>query len=125
LPRRWGVQCAWRSRRKQKIDLVRAKVGARATIRNSRERAADVVGLYLAPPPNAVVLCVDEKPLGSGARTLTGLSQPAQWPHPNGDSHDYKRNGTTTLFAAFEVAAGKVTGSHKKRRRRKGSLAFM
>ena len=42
-----------------------------------------------------------------------------------GHSHDYKRNGTTTLFAAFEVATGKVKGSHKKRRRRKEFLAFM
>ena len=40
-------------------------------------------------------------------------------------SHDYKRHGTTTLFAAFEVATGKVTGAHKKRRRRKEFLAFM
>ena len=42
-----------------------------------------------------------------------------------GHSHDYKRHGTTTLFAAFEVATGKVTGAHKKRRRRKEFLAFM
>ena len=87
--------------------------------------AADAVGLYMAPPDNAVVICVDEKPSIQALERAQGYLKLPNGRTLTGHSHDYKRHGTTTLFAAFEVATGKVTGAHKKRRRRKEFLAFM
>src|SRR3954466_11091352 len=68
----------------------------------------DVVGLYLHPPEQAVVLCVNEKPqLQALQRTAPML--PVRPRHPEAASFDYLRHGTTTLFAALEVATGRVT----------------
>src|SRR3954449_4803976 len=68
----------------------------------------DVVGLYLHPPEQAVVLCVDEKPQIQ-ALERTGPTLPVRPGHPERQTFDYVRHGTTTLFAALEVATGKVT----------------
>jgi len=68
----------------------------------------DVVGLYLNPPEKAVVLCVDEKSQIQ-ALNRTAPILPLRPGLPEKATHDYKRNGTTTLFAALEVATGKVT----------------
>jgi hypothetical protein len=86
---------------------------------------ADVVGLYLAPPENAIVICVDEKPSIQALERAQGYLKLPNGRAMTGHSHDYKRNGTSTLFAAFEVATGKVTAAHKKRRRRIEFLDFM
>ena len=88
-------------------------------------KAADVVGLYLAPPENAIVICVDEKPSIQALERAQGYLKLPNGRALTGHSHDYKRNGTSTLFAAFEVATGKVTAAHKKRRRRVEFLDFM
>ena len=119
------VQYVWRSLRKQKIDLGGRKSWCESNDPQFATKAADVVGLYLAPPENAVVLCVDEKPSIQALARAQGYLKLPNGRTLTGHSHDYKRNGTTTLFAAFEVATGKVKGSHKKRRRRKEFLAFM
>jgi len=119
------VQYVWRSLRKQKIDLGGRKSWCESNDPQFAAKAADVVGLYLAPPANAVVLCVDEKPSIQALQRAQGYLKLPNGRTLTGHSHDYKRNGTTTLFAAFEVASGKVKGSHKKRRRRKEFLAFM
>ena len=71
-------------------------------------KVRDVVGLYLNPPTNAVVLCVDEK-AQIQALNRTASILPLRQGLPERAPHDYKRNGTTTLFAALEVATGKVT----------------
>ncbi|GAB3912453.1 IS630-like element ISMsm5 family transposase [Microlunatus endophyticus] len=71
-------------------------------------KVRDVVGLYLAPPQNAVVLCVDEKSQIQ-ALNRTAPILPVRPGLPEKATHDYKRNGTTTLFAALEVATGRVT----------------
>src|SRR3954464_11693080 len=71
-------------------------------------RVRDVVGLYLDPPENAIVLCVDEKSQIQ-ARNRTQPILPVRPGLPENATHDYKRNGTTTLFAALEVATGQVT----------------
>ena len=117
------VQYVWRSLRKQKIDLGGRKSWCESNDPEFSTKAADVVGLYLAPPENAVVLCVDEKPSIQALERAQGYLKLPNGRTLTGHSHDYKRNGTTTLFA--EVATGKVKGSHKKRRRRKEFLAFM
>ncbi|MDQ3095726.1 MAG: IS630 family transposase [Actinomycetota bacterium] len=87
-------------------------------------KVTDVVGLYLAPPENAVVLCVDEK---SQIQALdrTAPMLPMQPDLPERRTHDYKRNGTTTLFAALDIATGKVTAACKPRHRHQEFLAFL
>src|SRR5918997_4133345 len=84
----------------------------------------DVVGLYLHPPEKAVVLCVDEKPqIQALERTAAPL--PVRPGHPPAASFDYVRHGTTTLFAALEVATGKVTEACTQRHRHQEFLAFL
>ena len=67
-------------------------------------KAAEIVGLYMAPPENAIVICVDEKPSIQALERAQGYLRLANGRALTGQSHDYKRNGTSTLFAAFEVA---------------------
>jgi transposase len=84
----------------------------------------DVVGLYLHPPEKAVVLCVDEKPqVQALERTAPGL--PVVPGHPEAASFDYVRHGTTTLFAALEVATGQVTEACLPRHRHQEFLRFL
>jgi transposase len=87
-------------------------------------KVRDVVGLYLHPPEKAVVLCVDEKPqIQALERTAPVL--PVRPGHPAAASSDYIRHGTTTLFAALEVATGKVTEACTDRHRHQEFLAFL
>jgi transposase len=83
-----------------------------------------VVGLYLAPPQNAIVLCVDEK---SQIQALdrTAPILPMQRGLAERRSHDYVRHGTTTLFAALEIATGKVTAATRPRHRHQEFLRFL
>lgn len=87
-------------------------------------KVRDVVGLYLNPPEKAVVLCVDEK---SQIQALdrTAPMLPMRPGLPAKATHDYKRNGTATLFAALEVATGKVTDACHERHGKAEFLAFM
>ena len=87
-------------------------------------KVTDVIGLYLAPPQNAIVLCVDEKSQIQ-ALNRTQKTLPLQPRHPEQRTHDYVRHGTATLFAALEVATGKVTGQCKNRHRHQEFLAFL
>lgn len=88
-------------------------------------KAADVVGLYLSPPENAVVLCVDEKPHIQVLERAKGWLRLPNGKALNGFSHCYQRHGTSTLFAALEVATGQVQVGHYPRRRRREFLDFM
>ena len=87
-------------------------------------KVTDVVGLYLDPPQNAIVLCVDEK---SQIQALdrTAPMLPMQPGLSERRTHDYKRHGTSTLFAALEIATGRVTGACKPRHRHQEFLAFL
>ncbi|MFL6044276.1 MAG: IS630 family transposase, partial [Propionibacteriaceae bacterium] len=87
-------------------------------------KVTDVVGLYLSPPDNAIVLSVDEK---SQIQALdrTQKMLPMQPGHAERRTHDYVRHGTTTLFAALEVATGQVTGLCKPRHRHQEFLIFL
>jgi transposase len=87
-------------------------------------KVRDVVGLYLNPPSKAIVLCVDEK---SQIQALdrTAPILPMRPGLPEKATHDYKRNGTTTLFAALEVATGKVTDACYERHGKAEFLTFM
>ncbi len=87
-------------------------------------KVRDVVGLYLNPPDKAVVLCVDEKSqVQALERTQPVL--PLRPGIPEKRTHDYVRHGTTTLFAALEVATGKVTDACYPRHRHEEFLAFL
>ena len=84
----------------------------------------DVVGLYLNPPQQAIVLCVDEKSqIQALDRTQPGL--PIKKGRCGTMTHDYKRNGTTTLFAALETLEGKVVGECHQRHRHQEFLKFL
>ena len=87
-------------------------------------KVRDVVGLYLAPPENAVVICVDEKPqIQALERTRPVL--PMRPGIPERHTHDYIRHGTTALFAALEVATGTVTDACHPRHRHGEFLRFL
>jgi len=88
------------------------------------EKLTDVVGLYLNPPQKAMVLCVDEKSqIQALDRTQPGL--PLKKGRCGTMTHDYKRNGTTTLFAALEVLQGRVVGQCYERHRHQEFLKFL
>jgi transposase len=88
------------------------------------EKLTDVVGLYMNPPDRAVVLCVDEKSqIQALNRTQPGL--PMKKGRCGTRTHDYKRNGTTTLFAAWNVLDGTVIGECKARHRHQEFLQFL
>ena len=82
-------------------------------------------GLYLNPPENAVVLCMDEKPPIQILERVQGWIRLPDGRALNGFNHCSKRHGTTTLFAALEVASGDVQVGHYHRRRRREFLDFM
>jgi len=88
------------------------------------EKVQDVIGLYLDPPDKALVLSVDEKSqIQALDRTQPGL--PIKKGRAGTMTHDYKRNGTTTLFAALDVATGHVIGQCMKRHRHQEWLKFL
>ena len=95
------------------------------------DKVRDVVGLYLDPPDKALVLCVDESRRsrlirGSLLATATEDKRPV-WPVPvpSRMTHDYVRHGTTSLFAALEVASGSVIAQHYRRHRHQEFLRFL
>jgi len=88
------------------------------------EKVRDIVGLYLNPPDKAMVLCVDEKSqIQALDRTQPML--PLGLGYVEGVTHDYIRHGTTTLFAALDVATGKIIGRCKRRHRHQEFLQFL
>ncbi|MEK7754234.1 MAG: IS630 family transposase [Acidobacteriota bacterium] len=115
----------WRVLRRHGISLRRRRSWCISTDPAFAPKAADIIGLYLHPPENALVLAVDEKP------SIQALERAQGWIRlPNGKaltgfSHGYTRHGTTTLFAALDVATGQVKTGHYRRRRRREFLDFM
>lgn len=91
---------------------------------NFEEKLRDVVGLYMSPPGNAAIFCVDEKTsIQALDRTQPGL--PLKPGRCGTMTHDYKRNGTSTLFAALNPATGEVIGECKKKHRHQEFLSFI
>ena len=88
------------------------------------DKVRDVVGLYLNPPDHAVVLCVDEKSQVQALERSQPLL-PLGLGYAEGVTHDYKRHGTTTLFAALDVATGEVLTQCKPRHRHQEFLQFL
>jgi DDE superfamily endonuclease/Homeodomain-like domain len=119
------VQYVWRFLREHKIDLAARKSWCESNDPQFTAKAADVVGLYVDPPAKAIVLCVDEKPSIQALERAQGYLKLPNGRALTGQSHDYKRHGTTTLFAALEIATGRIIAAHSKRRRRVEFLGFM
>lgn len=115
----------WRVLKRHGIHLQRRRSWCVSTDPEFAQKAADIVGLYLNPPENAVVISVDEKPAIQALERAQGWLRLPNGQALRGFSHEYKRHGTTTLFAALEVATGMVKVGHYLRRRRREFLDFM
>ena len=115
----------WRVLRRHGIHLTRRRSWCVSTDPEFAAKAADIVGLYLSPPENAVVLCVDEKPGIQALERAQGWLRLPDGKSLTGFAHEYKRHGTTTLFGALEVATGQVKAGHYNRKRRREFLDFM
>jgi transposase len=119
------VQYVWRFLRAQNIDLAGRKSWCESKDPEFAQKAAEIVGLYLAPPDQALVLAVDEKPHIQALERAQGYLKLPNGRALTGQAHHYKRHGTSTLFAAFNVANGAITARHYRRRRRVEFLDFM
>jgi len=115
----------WRVLRRYGVHLQRRRSWCVSTDPEFVRKAADIVSLYMDPPENALVLSVDEKPAIQALERAQGWLRLPTGASLRGFSHEYKRHGTTTLFAALEVATGIAHTGHYKRRRRREFLDFM
>jgi len=115
----------WRILRQSGISLTRRHSWCVSTDPEFVPKSAAIVGLYMDPPENAVVLSVDEKPAIQALERAQGWLRLPDGKTLTGFSHEYKRHGTTTLFAALEVTTGLVKAGHYKRRKRREFLDFM
>ena len=118
-------QHIWRFLRAQRIDLAGRKSWCLSNDLEFAAKAAAIVGLYLDPPDHAIVLAVDEKPASQALERAQGYLKLPNGRSLHGQAHEYKRRGTTTLFAALEIATGAIKAKHTKRRRRVEFLDFM
>ena len=115
----------WRVLRRHGIHLQRRRSWCISTDPQFAQKAADIVGLYLEPPENAVVISVDEKSAIQALERARGWLDLPNGQAVRGHNHEYKRHGTTNLFAALEVHTGAVAVGHYQRRRRRELLDFM
>jgi hypothetical protein len=118
-------QYVWRFLRAQRIDLAGRKSWCLSRDPEFVAKAADIVGLYLAPPDHVVVLAVDEKPAIQALERAQGYLKLPNGRSLHGQAHEYKRCGYSTLFTALEVATGQIKAKHTQRRRRVEFLDFM
>lgn len=116
-----SVQRIWRTHRLQphRVETFKLSLDPQFT-----EKLADVVGLYLAPPEKALVLCVDEKSQIQALERTQPLL-PLREGLPARQTHDYTRHGTTSLFAALHVLEGKITGTCYARHTHAEFLQFL
>jgi transposase len=120
-----SVHAVWRVLRKQGICLSRQRSWCVSTDPEFTTKAADIVGLYLNPPENALVLSVDEKPSIQALERATGYVQTDNGKIVRGFKSTYKRHGTLNLFAALEIATGAIHTQTTQQKRRLEFLEFM
>ena len=120
-----SADAVWRLLRKEGIQLSRQRTWCVSTDPNFTAKAAEIVGLYLNPPENAVVICVDEKPSMQALSRTTGYIKTKNRKTVSAIKSTYRRNGTQNLFAALEVATGIIHGKTTKYKKRVDFLAFM
>ena len=107
------------------IQLARMRTWCISTDPEFAAKAADIVGLYLNPPGNAMVISVDEKPSIQALSRTSGVIKTSNGKVVSAVKSTYKRNGTKNLFAALEVATGIVHGCTTQTKKRADFLAFM
>ena len=123
----YSKHAIWRLLREQRISLARKRSWCISTDPEFVAKAADVVGLYLAQDEKALVICVDEKPNIQALEFRTGYAVSSDRKLIRGLESTYKRHGTVNLFAALEVATGRIHGktTDSSQKTKKGFLAFM
>jgi transposase len=120
-----SVHAVWRLMRKEGICLSRQRSWCVSTDPEFTTKAADIVGLYLNPPENAMVISIDEKPSIQALERTTGYVETSNGKIVRGLKSTYKRNGTLNLFAALNVATGSIQAQTTTLKRRVEFLAFM
>ncbi len=115
----------WRILKKNGIYLHRKRSWCISTDKEFAAKAADIVGLYLAPPENALVISVDEKPSIQALERRTGFVETNDGKIVRAYKSTYKRNGTLNLFAALEVATGHIKTKGTKYKTREDFLVYM
>lgn len=120
-----SVHAVWRVLRREGICLSRQRSWCVSTDPEFATKAADIVGLYLNPPENALVVSVDEKPSIQALERATGYVETDSGTIVRGYKSTYKRNGTLNLFAALEIATGAIHTQTTKYKRRIEFLEFM
>ena len=120
-----SVHAVWRLLRKEGVCLSRQRSWCVSTDPEFIPKAADIVGLYLNPPENALVISIDEKPSIQALERSTGYVQTDSGKIVRGFKSTYKRHGTLNLFAALEVATGAVHTQTTQLKRRVEFLEFM
>lgn len=119
------ASAVWSLLRKEGIQLQRHRSWCVSTDPEFAAKAADVIGLYLSPPQNALVLSVDEKPSIQALERRRGYVQTSSGKIVQGMKSTYKRHGTVNLFAALEVATGVIRGKTTQTKKRADFQAFM
>ncbi|OPY64260.1 MAG: hypothetical protein A4E62_02881 [Syntrophorhabdus sp. PtaU1.Bin002] len=120
-----SVHAVWRVLRKEGICLARQRSWCVSTDPEFSTKAADIIGLYLNPPENALVLSVDEKPSIQALERATGYVETDSGKIVRGFKSTYKRHGTLNLFAALEIATGAIRTQTTAQKRRLEFLEFM
>jgi transposase len=120
-----SVHAVWRVLRREGIYLQRRRSWCVSTDKEFAPKAADVVGLYLNPPVNAVVLSVDEKPSIQAIERASGYVETDSGKVVRGLKSTYKRHGTLNLFAALEVGTGQVHTKFTESKKREDFRAFL
>ena len=120
-----SVHAVWRVLRQQGICLQRQRSWCVSTDKEFAAKAADIVGLYLNPPEQAMVISVDEKPSIQALERKTGYVETDNGKIVRAYKSTYKRHGTLNLFAALRVATGEVKTAITQRKRREEFLQFM
>lgn len=120
-----SVDAVWRVLRKEGICLQRQRSWCVSTDKEFAAKAADIVGLYLDPPENALVISIDEKPSIQALERKTGYVETDNGKIVRAYKSTYKRHGTLNLFAALEVATGQVKTAITQLKRRAEFLQFM
>jgi transposase len=120
-----SADIVWRVLRKEGICLQRQRSWCVSTDPEFTTKAADIIGLYLDPPLNALVLSIDEKPSMQALERKTGYITTSSGKIVRGLKSTYKRHGTLNLFAALEVFTGAIRAKITQKKRRVEFIEFM
>lgn len=120
-----SVHAVWRVLRKEGIYLQRLRTWCVSTDPEFAPKAAEIVALYLDPPLNALVVCLDEKPSIQALQRPSGYVETDSGAVVRAMKSTYKRNGTLNLFAALEVSTGRIHGKTTESKKREEFRAFL